>query len=222
MDGAKNDIITDMRISLEKAHVEGVQEYIKNLQTNSDSDNFEDFRLEGKAALMFAGAGLGVTMRESPDLALKFNNEQFYAEVKHFREKEQDRIDDAKMSEPGDELVLYGDTAPLEGKPAWEQVYDVAKNKINQYKEHSPNILVIESSSSNCIEETEISSAIDTIDTDTHSGKCPQLSKLNGILLITLDSYNITHWRKGFFYRTNNPSISLSRELTCLLDDIRS
>jgi len=35
MDSSKNDIITNMRISLEKAQVEGVPEYIKNLQANS-------------------------------------------------------------------------------------------------------------------------------------------------------------------------------------------
>ncbi len=215
-----NDIITSMRISLEKAHVKGIPEYIKKLQDNSNSANFEDFRLEGKAALMFKQAGFDVTMRESPDLALRFNNEQFYAEVKHFKEKEQDRIDDAKMSEPGDELVPYGDTVPLEGKPAWEQVYDVAVEKINQYKEHAPNILVIESSS-DCIEDTEIPTAINMINEDVRSGKRPGFAKLNGILLISLDWYNISQKRQGYFRRTNNPAVSLSRELFWLLDEIR-
>ncbi len=70
------DDITNMRIDLEKAHVCGIPEYIKNLQAISDS--LEDFRLEGKAALMFARAGCSVTIRkraEPPDLALRFNNE---------------------------------------------------------------------------------------------------------------------------------------------------
>ncbi len=48
-------------------------------------------------------------MREAPDLALEFNGEQLYAEVKHFRLKDQDLIDNAQMSEPGDILVPYGD-----------------------------------------------------------------------------------------------------------------
>ncbi|OGO21264.1 MAG: hypothetical protein A2144_02655 [Chloroflexi bacterium RBG_16_50_9] len=180
-----NAIITSMRISLEKANVKGIPEYIKKLRDNStNSENFENFRLEGRAALMFSGAGFCVTMRESPDLALKFNNEEFYAEVKHFRKKEQDRIDDARMSDPnccvdefGPYLSPYGDTFQLEGKYAHEQVYDVAKKKINQYKEHAPNILVIESSSS-CIEDTEIRPAIDMINEDVSSGKCPGLAKL--------------------------------------------
>ncbi len=222
MDGSNNDIITSMRISLEKAHVEGVLKYIKNLQANSNSENFEDFRLEGKAALMFAGAGCIVTIRkreESPDLALKFNNEQFYAEVKHFREKEQDRRDNAKMSKAGDLLEPYGDTFPLEGKYACEEVYNVAKKKIDQYKEHAPNILVIESSR-DCIEDTEIPPAIDMINKDVHSGKCLGFAKLNGILLITVNVYNISQRRKVYFYPTSYHAVPLSRELDGLLDRI--
>ena len=204
MDGSKNDIITSMRISLEKAHVEGVPEYIENLQANSNGENFEDFRLEGKAALMFAGAGSIVTIRkreESPDLSLKFDNEQFYAEVKHFRLKKQDQ---------------YSDTIP----PAWEQVYNVAKDKIKQYKEHSSNILVIENNDDR-IEELDIPTAIDRINEDVRSGKRPGFAKINGILLISLDWYNISQGRKVFFCRTSNPVVLLGREVSSLLDKIR-
>ncbi len=215
-----DDIITNMRISLEEAHVKGVPEYIKKLRANANNKkNFEDVRLEGTAALMFSKAGCEVSMRESPDLAVRFNNEQFYAEVKHFRKKEQDRIDDAKMSEPGDLLVPYGDTVPLEGKHAWEQVYDVAKDKIEKYKEHAPYILVIESSSTS-IEDTEIPTAIDRINQDVRSGKCEGFAKLNGILLRMLDWYNISQKRRVYFRPISNPAVSLSRELFWLLDGI--
>lgn len=215
-----DDIITNMRIRLEEAHVKGIPEYIKNLQAISDS--LEDFCLEGKAALMFARAGCSVTIKkraEPPDLALKFNNEQFYAEVKHFRKKEQDRIDDAKMSEPGDYLEPYGDTFPLEGKHAWKQVYDVAEKKIGQYKEYAPNILIIESSSTS-VEDIEIPTVIDTINQDVRSGKCQGLAKLNGILLVS-DWYNISQqWREVRFFRTSNPAVQLIRELFSLLENI--
>ena len=215
-----DDIITSMYISLEKAHVKGVPEYIEKLRANANnSENFADFYLEGRAAIMFSQAGLDVTLRDAPDLALKFNNEQFYAEVKHFREKEQDKIDAAKMSEPGDLLVPYGDTVPLQGKHAWEQVYDVAKKKIGQYKEYAPNILVVESSSTS-IEDTEIETAINMIDEDVRYGKCPGFAKLNGILL-TSDWINISQqWRNAYFFDTSNPAVSLSRELSALLDKI--
>lgn len=216
-----NDIITNMSISLEKAHVEGVPEYIEKLRANATSPNFEDFRLEGKAAIMFGKAGFDVTMRDSPDLALKFNNEEFYAEVTHFRLKKQDEIDAAKMSEPGDLLVPYGDTVPLEGKHPWEQVYDVAKKKIKQYEEDAPNILAIESSSTS-VEDTEIETAIKMINEDVRYGKCPEFAKLNGILLVS-DWYNVSQqWRSAYFFATNNPAVSLSRELSSLLNKIYS
>lgn len=198
------DIITSMRIDLEKAHVLGIPEYIKNLQANSNSPNFEDFCLEGKAALMFARVGCSVTIRkraEPPDLALRFNNEQLYAEVKHFRLKKQDQ---------------YSDTVP----PAWEQVYNVAKDKIKQYKEHYSNILVIENNDDR-IEELDIPTAIDSINEDVRSGKYSGFAKLNGILLISLDWYNISQGRRVFFYRTSKPAVSLGRELFFLLGDIR-
>jgi len=196
-----DDIITNVRIRLEKAHVKGIPEYIKKLQDNSSSPNFEDFRLEGEAAIMFSKADFCVTLRESPDLALKFNSEQFYAEVKHFRLKRQDQI---------------VNTVP----PAWKQVYDVAKKKIKQYKEHVSNILVI-GNNDDCIEELDIPKAISMIKNDIRSGKCPGFAKLNGILFISLDWYNISQRREVYFYHTRNPAVSLSRELFFLLYEIR-
>jgi len=197
-----NDIITNMRIDLEKAHVCGIPEYIKKLQDNSNNnENFEDFRLEGKATLVFSQVGFCVTLRESPDLVLKFNNEQFYAEVKHFRLKKQDQI---------------GNTVP----PAWKQVYDVAKKKIKQYKEHASNILVI-GNNDDCIEELDIPTAINMINEDVRSGKCPGFAKLNGILFISLDWYNISQGRRVFFFSASGPAVPLSRELFFLLGDIR-
>jgi len=197
----REKVITKMCISLEKAHVKSVPEYIKGLRANANGANFEDFHLEGRAALMFSKAGLDVTMRDSPDLAVRFNNEQFYAEVKHFRLKKRDQ---------------HGDTVP----PAWGQIYNVAEDKVKQYKEHSPNILVIENSTDH-IEELDIPTAIDTINQDVRSGKCPGFARLNGILLITLYWYNISQERQVYFRQTSNPAISLSRELFFLLDDIR-
>ena len=216
-----NDFITRICADLEKAGVRGVPEYKQRLIANSASANFEDFLLEGRAALMFRRAGFGVTLREAPDLALEFNSEQLYAEVKHFRLKKQDLIDNAKMSEPGNILVAYGDTVPLEGKPAWEQVYNVAKSKISQYKLHAPNILVVESSSPNCIDDLVIPTAVDVINKDVYSGKCPGLGKLNGILLVS-DWFNISHKRMVFFYPTGKPDVSLTSGILSLLDRIYS
>ncbi len=114
-----NDFIPNVCTDLEKEGVQGVPEYKRRLMDNSESTKFKDFLLEGKAALMYRKAGFGVTLREAPDLALEFNGEQLCAEVKHFRLKTQDLDDNDKMNEPGDTLILYGDTVPMEGKPAW-------------------------------------------------------------------------------------------------------
>lgn len=215
-----NESINRICAELDRRGVQGIPEYKQKLMDNSASTNFEDFLLEGRAACMFRKADFGVTLREAPDLALEFNGEQLYAEVKHFRLKEQDLIDDAKMSEPGDELVPYGDTVPLEGKPAWEQVYNVAKSKIRQYKQNAPNILVVESSSPNCIEDADILTAVRMVNEAVCSDKCPGLGRLNGILFVSLESYNISHKRRVLFYSTGKPDVPLTPGVKNLLSSI--
>jgi len=205
--------------TLEKAGVQGIPEYNQRLMDNSESTNFKDYLLEGRAALMFRKAGFGVTLREAPDLALEFNGEQLYAEVKHFRLKPQDLIDNAKMSEAGDILVPYGDTVSLEGKPAWEQVFDVAKSKKRQYKENASNILVIESDS-DCVDDVIIPTAVDMVDEAICSGECPGLGRLNGILFVSPDSYNISQKRNAFFYPATKPDAPLTPEILDLLSKI--
>jgi len=217
-----DDLITSIRFDLEKAGVQGISHYTKKLRDNSNSDVFQHLLFEGRAALMFVEVGFHVILQEAPDLALKFNGEQIYAEVKHFKLKEQDKVDDKKMSEPGDLLVPYGDTVQSEGKPAWQQVYDEAKKKAKKYKEHAPYILVIESSSPNCIEESDIKTAVDMIDDDVSSSRCRELGKLNGILLVSLNSYSLRHMRNAYFYPTNKPDVSLTLVLISLLNKIRS
>ena len=213
-----NDCIVKMCVDLETLGVQGVQEYKRRLIDNSEGTNFEDFLLEGRAALMFRKAGFGVTLREAPDLALEFNGEQLYAEVKHFRLKEQDLIDNTKMSEPGDILVRYGDTVPMEGKPAWEQVFNVAESKTSQYKENAPNILVIESSS-DCIDDVILPTAVDMVNEAVCSGRCSDLGRLNGIMLVS-DWFNISHGRGVFFYSTGKPDLPLTPEVLNLVSRI--
>jgi hypothetical protein len=215
-----NDCINRICAELERQGVQGTPEYKQKLMDNSASADFKDFLLEGKAALMFRKAGFDVTLREAPDLALEFNGGQLYAEVKHFRLKEQDSIDDAKMSEPSDELIPYGDTVPLEGKPACEQVYNVAKRKIRQYKQNAPNILIVESSSPNCIEDVDILTAVEMVNDAVRSDQCPGFGRLNGILIISLKSDNISQKRNAFFYPTDKPDVLLTPEVVNLLSSI--
>lgn len=213
-----DDCIVKMCVDLETLGVQGVPEYKQRLIDNSEGTNFEDFLLEGRAALTLRKAGFGVTLREAPDLALEFNGEQLYAEVKHFRLKKQDLEDKAKMSGPGDILVPYGDTVPMEGKPAWEQVFNVAESKTSQYKENAPNILVIESSS-DCIDDLIIPTAINKVNEAVCSGRCLGLGRLNGILLVS-DSVNISQRRNVFFYYTAKADVPLTPEVLNLFSRI--
>ena len=215
-----NDCINTICAELERWGVQGIPEYKQTLMNNSASTNFKDFLLEGRAAFMFRKAGFSVTLRDAPDLALEFNGKQLYAEVTHFRRKDQDSTDDAKMSEPGDELIPYGDTVPLEGKPACEQVYNVAKSKISQYKQNAPNILVVGSSSPNCIEDVDIMTAVEMVNDAVRSDQCPGFGRLNGILVILLKSYNISQKRNAFFYPTGEPDVPLTPEVVNLLSSI--
>jgi len=215
-----NDFIAKVCTDLEKAGVQGVPEYKRRLTDNSTSIHFKDFLLEGRAAFMFRKAGFVVTLREAPDLVLEFDGEQFYAEVKHFKLKKQDSIDDANMRETDDILVPYGDTVPTEDKPAWEQVFDVAKSKKNQYKENASNILVIESDS-DCIDDLITPDAVDIVDEAICTGECPGLGRLNGILLVLPDSYNISQKRNAFFYSTSKPDVPLTLDILNLLSRIR-
>lgn len=73
----------------------GVDEYEQKLRGNARNQNkLDDLFFEGRAALMFLHHRWRVELRESPDLGLRLNGELLYAEVKHFYEKEQDRLDE--------------------------------------------------------------------------------------------------------------------------------
>ncbi len=52
---------------------------------------------EARVALMFLENGAQVTMRDSPDLEVEWRDENFYAEVKHFRRTQQDELDEVAM-----------------------------------------------------------------------------------------------------------------------------
>ena len=212
--------IENMRMMLEEAGAMDIPVYIKRLRNNvKDIDTFQDFYCEGRVALMFLKHNFLVTMREKPDLRININHEQFYAEVKHFRLKKQDIIDDAKMLEAKDELVEYGNTVPLEIDPAWLQVAKVAKAKKDQYQDGAPNILVIWSDSHNCVEDIEIETAVNDIDKEVYANKIQGLKKLNGILLIQ-KCFNFRKQRNVYFFPVKNPFVALNTELLIAINAI--
>lgn len=114
-------------------------------------ENFKDLLFEAFAALMFSHNGFKVIMRDKPDLRIELDDEAVYAEVKHFREKKQDRTD-ARTMQRSEDLVPIGILTPTEGCEAWEQIAKVAIRKADQYKEDAPNILVIATDSSKLVD----------------------------------------------------------------------
>lgn len=203
----RDELIKKKRVMLEQAGAANISVYIDKLCSNKTNNGvFDDLLFESRTALMFLIYGFSVDMQESPDLRIEFVGNQFYAEVKHFRLKEQDRLDQANMEAAQDKLVTYGDTVQLEDDPPWIQVIKVAKRKIKQYRENAPNILVIGSSSPHCIDDSIMPTAINIIAEEIAGGRCPDLDKLNGILLISSD-YNIGQRRNVYFFQTHTARV---------------
>lgn len=167
----------------------GVEQYEEKLKNNiKNIDILNDLLFEGRAALMLLSNRFKVTLRDRPDLKLESDNEVVYAEVKHFREKEQDRIDEKAMKETKDYLVPIGDTIETEGLAVWEQIVGVAIGKADQYIINAPNILIIESSSDSTA--LTLSSAAHEYNDRVRKTNDQRLRKLNALMLVNCTSYN--------------------------------
>jgi hypothetical protein len=215
---------TTLIAELRQLGVHGVDQYEQRLLDNASNPEVEgDLLFEGRAALAFARHGFKVTLRESPDLQLELNGEVLFAEVKHFREKEQDLLDEKAMLETEDVLVPYGDTIPTEGKSPWTQIVDVAIKKAcqDQYVLGAPNILVIENSSPAL--ELTLSTAIEDYDAEVVRSKDKRLRRLNTIVLV--HTYGITFGSSGLYNieiaHTADVETQMSPELLTVLNDIR-
>jgi len=164
----------------------GVEQYEVKLKNNAKNIAvLDDLFFEGRAALLFLNNGFKVTLRDSPDLKIELDNEVVYAEVKHFREKEQDRRDEKAMSETRDLLVPIGDTTATEGSAVWEQIVGVAISKADQYVISAPNILVIESSSDST--SLTLSSAAHEYNARVRKTHDLRLRRLNGFMLVNIE-----------------------------------
>ena len=166
----------------------GVEHYEVKLKNNAKNRAvLDDLFLEGRAALLFLNNGFKVTLRDSPDLRIELDNEVVYAEVKHFREKEQDRRDEKAMSETRELLVEIGDTTATEGSAVWEQIAVVAISKVDKYVMNAPNILIIESSSDST--SSTLSSAAREYNDRVRKTNDPRLRRLNALMLVNCCLY---------------------------------
>lgn len=165
---------------------------------------------------MFARSGFEVQMRESPDLILRHDGESLGAEVKRFQRKEQDYIDDERMQV---EFIEYGETVSTEGEEAWVQVEKVILKKSSILISGIPNILVIESSSPNCIEKSEILFAVKSISNQIKHWKAGDIGRLNGIIFMS-NGYNHTLQRGVYFFEIPHADVPLPNEIRLALEEI--
>jgi len=203
------------------ASVSGIDLFRHKLKNNWKCEAVrEALLLEAKSALMFTAADCQVRMRESPDLEVAFGGSIFFAEVKHFRRKLQDDLDDERLSKATGLLVPYGDTVPTEGSNPWEQVMAVASKKTPQYRPNVSNVLLINSSSANCIDDAIVPTAIDMIDALCQRQPEHELRKLNGIVLVA-EEINLRRERNVHFFKTMFPATPLPEDVRVMLADIR-
>jgi hypothetical protein len=183
---------------------------------------YQDLVYEGIAAFTFLRAGFHVRMHESPDLAVMWGSSMLFAEVKHFRWKEQDEIDGRLLGEAVDAgcLASYGDTAPSENSAPWEQVLAVAKRKIPQYREGFPNVHVIASSSTYAIDDAIMPTVVAMINEACWTPAGAGLRKLNRLLLLDRN-FSLAHRRNTWFFETDNAVIPLEKRVRTALEEIR-
>jgi hypothetical protein len=212
-----HDCISNLRLK----GATGIEQYERRLKENAGNEEvFNDLLFEARAALMFLHYEWRVVLRESPDLELSPNGELLFAEVKHFREKEQDRSDEQAMRATN-KFVRTGDLSKTEKSEPWEQIVAVAikKAKAGQYIEGAPNILVVESSSGSL--DLMASSAAHAYDEATSKSADQSLRRLNGIMLTNTTRTLRPEPDEVEFCTTSHTAVRLSYTLVQALDSIR-
>jgi|SRR5208337_2594447 len=208
---------------LKNADAAGLEQYERKLRNNAGNEGIlTDLFCEGRAALMFLHKGWQVTLRDSPDLQIILDGEVAYAEVKRFRQKKQDKLNEQAMSDaPDGMLVRLGDPTETEGSHAWEQIAKVAIEKASQYKEGFANILVVESDSE-CLDLMLCSAVREYDETVFGSSHDSPLRRLSGIMLVDKDriSFGPTHYNVEFC-QTQHAAAPLTERLATALNNIR-
>jgi hypothetical protein len=140
--------------------------------------------------------------------------------VKHFREKEQDRLDEQAML-AATNLVRTGDLRKTEQSEPWEQIVDVMvkKAKAGQYIKGAPNILVVESSSGSL--DLMAASAAHAYDDEASKSADLRLRRLNGVMLTNTTTGFGPESDEVEFCTTSRTAVRMSHTLVQALDCIR-
>jgi len=214
----------DIHQTLKPLRAQGIRDVhrleTKLAQNALEPSVVEDLLAEAHAAFMLATGGLDIELSDRPDLIIHWNGQIVGAEVKHFRLKGQDTVDDVRLKEESDFLVEYGDTMPSEGRAAWEQVAAVVLKKAEKAKPGVPNLLVIQSSSTHCIEETQVKTAVSFINQPNVRKTYPTLARLN-MLIFMSRNFNLNAQRSVFAFDLNSPEVPSPSPVHAICHGIR-
>ena len=178
-----------LKHQLTERGVRGAETYCTKLRENArNPEVLADLRSEAAAAIMFSAAGFIVEMRDRPDLWLTGFGQSVAAEVKHFRLKRQDAIDDVALRSCNDYLVEFGDTRLTEGCAAWDQVANVARRKATQFMGGAPYLLVIQSSSPHGVDDVVVRTAVNIVGEEASANSDAAVARLNGIVFLSPES----------------------------------
>ena len=202
--------------ALRAAGATGVDRYEQKLTANANKpENLGDLLLEGRAALMFLRHGFAVALQDRPDLRIELDNEVVHVEVKHFRQKKQDRADEKAMRQTDDLLRVTGELLESEGAEAWQQIVDVAIAKAPLYVSDAPNVLLVESSSPSL--ELMLGTAVHNYDKELLKSDDVRLRRLSGIMLVQTDWITTGEMRNVGFCPTRHAAAPLSACMTAAL-----
>lgn len=210
-----------LKHQLTQRGVRGAKAYCAKLLWNaSNPEVLGDLRSEAAAAMMFSAAGFIVEMRDRPDIWLTGFGQSVAAEVKHFRHKDQDSIDDVALRDHGDHLVEFGDTRQTEGYAAWDQVVSVARRKASQFEGVAPYLLVIQSSSPHGIDDLVVRTAANILDEEASADSAVIVARLSGIVFLSPES-RIPDGRNVYFFELRASQHPLLAPLRKALNGMR-
>ncbi|MGQ0614998.1 MAG: hypothetical protein ACT4PV_14790 [Planctomycetaceae bacterium] len=212
-------------VALARLGIAGGDRYEARLRSNAGcSEVLQDLAIEGLVAATLAPTGFSVTMSDRPDLEASHGGAGFGIEVKHFRRRPEDDVDDARLRSTIRDtgmLTSYGDPSKHIA-----QVLAVLRSKARTLPVSRPAIVATYSSSEYQIEHPEVLSARNAFETELAHGTAPT-GPLNGILHLGSDlaldaaSASAAVRKCVGYYELRHATPTLPEEVTSALRAVR-
>lgn len=209
-----NYILNELR----RLGARGVDQYEAKLRSfGGNRQKIFEFLSEARAARLFLNNGMEVTMRDKPDLELRFRGETIYAEVKHQNEKAVDRRDDAAMRARPFEFIRVGNVFEDERQQGYEGMCRTAIKKVAQYVDGAPNILIFVNYSDSL--DLMLGTAVQEFDLAVQrEGQQSPLRKLGGMMMFNASYGPRNGWSNVEFECLLHPFYSIN---ACFVETMR-